>query len=333
MRPPSHDTERPVDLSTEAHRQLIGYSGLLLPALLYLVAGLRRTETLPAWTPLESITAYYYSGAIAVFVGVLFGLALFLLTYQGYSDSWEDRALGRVGAVCALSVALFPTGVPKGVPAPEWLGEATPKIHYTAAAGLFVVFILFSLWLFRRSSTPEGAELSPDKKARNRIYLGCGVVMIGCVVRAFVAGQWGQPIFWPETIALWAFATSWLVKGEATRSIRSAGKRAAEAMCWRAPRAARSLIIPCPAMPYAVPPPPLRGRAPCRYALPETGLTRPSLPGRDGSRRWRDGPGREGRRSSRGPQDRGGRSLAAGTAQNTIPNPRARPFSPMARFM
>lgn len=232
--PAAHGTspmsERPVDLSTEAHRQLIGYLGLLLPVLLYLVSGVRRTEALPAWTPLDSISAYYYSGAIAVFVGVLFGLALFLLTYQGYSDSWADRALGRVGAVCALCVALFPTNAPTGVPAPGWLGDATPTIHYTAAACLFVVFILFSVWLFRKSSTPEGAELPPDKKARNRIYLGCGVVMIACVVWALVAGRSGQPIFWPEAIALWAFALSWLVKGEAIRSLRSAGERVAEAM-------------------------------------------------------------------------------------------------------
>lgn len=224
---PAH--EHPVDLSTEAHRQLIGYLGFLLPALLYLAAGLRRTEALPAWRPLDSISAYYYSGAIAVFIGVLFGLALFLFTYQGYSDSWADRALGKVGAFCAVCVALFPTHAPEGVPAPEWLGEATPRIHYAAAAGLFAVFILFSIWLFRKSDTPR-SEWPPDKKRRNHIYLACGVVMIACVGWALVAGQASRPIVWPETIALWAFALSWLVKGEATRSLRSAGRKVVEAM-------------------------------------------------------------------------------------------------------
>jgi len=99
--------EHPVDLSNHAHQQLIGYLGLLLPVLLIVLTALRPIRDQPTWTPWGSVSAYYYSGAVAVFVGVLFALSLFLLTYQGYSQSWADRALGRIGGVCAICVAVF----------------------------------------------------------------------------------------------------------------------------------------------------------------------------------------------------------------------------------
>lgn len=218
--------EHPVDLSHHAHQQLIGYLGLLLPLLLIVLTALRPIPGMPTWTPWSSVSAYYYSGAVAVFVGVLFALSLFLLTYQGYSQSWADRALGRVGGVCAICVAVFPTGAPEGLTAPVWWSETVTKIHYVAAALLFVVFILFALWLFRRSDVPVGQELPPEKKARNRIFLGCGIVMVICVLWAGSSAFTGSPIFIPEAIALWAFAFSWLVKGRARRTLARVVSRA-----------------------------------------------------------------------------------------------------------
>lgn len=51
------------DLSGDAHRQLIGWIGLLLPALLVAIAIER--DGLERWRSLESISAYYYTGAVA----------------------------------------------------------------------------------------------------------------------------------------------------------------------------------------------------------------------------------------------------------------------------
>src|SRR5690348_2167695 len=89
------------NLSQQAHRRLIGILGLLLPFLLYIFAGFRPTTPLPAWRLLDSISAYYYTGGVAVFVGVLFALALFLLTYPGYKGVIADRVLGIVGGTAA----------------------------------------------------------------------------------------------------------------------------------------------------------------------------------------------------------------------------------------
>ena len=119
--PPAHrpDVHQPDDLSYREHRLIIGSIGLLLPVLLYLIAGLRPTKGLTDWTVLDSISAYYYTGAVAVFVGMLFALALFLLTYRGYVGVAADRIVGRVGGAAALVVALFPTSAPGDLEEPS----------------------------------------------------------------------------------------------------------------------------------------------------------------------------------------------------------------------
>jgi hypothetical protein len=72
-RPTASGPERRDDLSGQAHRQLIGYIGLLLPILLIVIAGFRPTHHLASWKILESVSAYYYTGAVAAFVGMLVG--------------------------------------------------------------------------------------------------------------------------------------------------------------------------------------------------------------------------------------------------------------------
>lgn len=212
----------PSDLSQKAHRQLIGYLGLLLPFILFGLAGLRPTPGLPRWETLNSVSAYYYSGAVAAFVGVIFALALFLFTYRGYKNDRADRVVGAAGGICALGVALFPTGPPGAVSAPSWWSQTMGTIHYISAISLFIVFIVFSLWLFRKTKVPKGEKLPYDKRWRNRIYLICGVVMVASVLWAGSSFFTGAPIFWPETMALSAFAVSWLVKGYAYRPVFNA---------------------------------------------------------------------------------------------------------------
>jgi len=210
--------EEPIDLSHTYHRQLIGYLGLLLPVLLVALAVIRPTEGVPSSpSAIGSVSAYYYTGGIAVFVGVLFALSLFLLSYRGYSDSAADRVLGFLGCVCAICVALFPTFPPEGAVPPSWWSEVAGTIHYVAAVSLFLIFILFALWLFRKSKDA----------ARNRVYLACGVVMIAAIAWAGFNGATDRPIFWQEAIALWAFAVSWLTKGKAHHALANAVRRVA----------------------------------------------------------------------------------------------------------
>jgi heme/copper-type cytochrome/quinol oxidase subunit 2 len=211
--------DTPLELSQRAHRQLVGYLGLFLPFLLYFLAGFRPSDGLPRWGLLDSISSYYYTGAVGIFVGVLFALSLFLFTYRGYKGVKADRIVGWIGGAAAMGVALFPTGAPVGVSAPTWWTYWVQVVHYVSAAILFVSFILFSIWLFRKSNVPNQRDRPPDKRKRDAWCLGCGIAMIISVLWAASSAFTHAPITWPEAIAIMAFATSWLVKGEARKSV------------------------------------------------------------------------------------------------------------------
>ncbi len=205
----------PDQLSLQAHRRIIGTIGFFLPALIYLFAAARPTAGLDRWEVLWSVSAYYYTGAIGVFVGALFALSLFLFSYRGYKGVIADRIVGGIGGLAALFVALFPTAAPGDLTAPTWWGETTAVVHYIAAVVLFLAFIAFAIWLFRRSDIPKRRDRPLDKRRRDDACLACGLVMIACVTWAAIAKYIDKPIFLPESIAIVAFAISWLVKGEA----------------------------------------------------------------------------------------------------------------------
>ena len=208
---------RPDDLSDNAHRQLIGYIGLVMPFLLILIALTR--DGVEQWRKLDSISAYYYTGGVAAFVGMLVALALFLFTYRGYANdyNWADRWAARTAACASLVVAFFPTRAPDDVPVLLWWTRTTGVLHHVAAVVLFAMFAIFALWLFRL--TADGEHPAADKRRRNTLYLSCGIVIVVCIAWAGFNGLTRRPIFWPESIALIAFSLSWLVKGYALRTI------------------------------------------------------------------------------------------------------------------
>ena len=224
---PSPDGARD-DLSDNAHRQLIGYIGLALPVLLYILAGARPTSGLDRWQPLGSISAYFYTGAVAAFVGMLVALALFLLTYRGYANQYHrlDRAAAVTAGCAALAVAFFPTGAPIPDLELSWWSRGSGIIHYVAAVVLFGSFAFFSLFLFRL-----GTDKSPpaDKRRLNTIFLICGIAIVAGMVWAGLNGWTKKSIFVPESVALTAFSVSWLVKGRAHKTIASAVRSVSKA--------------------------------------------------------------------------------------------------------
>jgi hypothetical protein len=207
----------PDDLSSHAHRQLIGYIGLAMPLLLWLIAGFRPIAGLAPWQPLDSVSAYYYSGAVSAFAGILTALALFLFSYKGYDNKYRrrDRIAAIVAGCAALLVAFFPVGAPPPFPVPPWWSQPVGLIHGIGAVILFGTFIFYCLFLFPRSSTAKGQPLPRDKQWRNGIYIFCGLGILGCMIWAIRAMSAGRPIFLPEALALEFFAVSWLVKGRA----------------------------------------------------------------------------------------------------------------------
>src|SRR5947207_9242922 len=189
-------------LSQQAHRRLIGILSLLLPLLLFIFADLRHTVGLPAWTPLNSISAYYYTGAVAIFVGVLFALALFLLTSPGYKGVIADRLLGLVGGTAAILVALFPTSAPDGLSAPSWWSPYMRTVHYLSAVVLFVAFILFAIWLFRKSNIPSRGDRPLQKRPRDDTCLASGIRMTASLRWATSSMITHASRFIPQSIAI-----------------------------------------------------------------------------------------------------------------------------------
>lgn len=212
------------DISGHAHRQAIGYAGLILPLALIVVAEARPMQhlELQLWPPLGSISAYYYTGAVSIFAGLLVALSLLLLTYQGYENpaGGLDRWMARIGGFAALGVAFWPTRAPTEVLKPDWWQDWMSWAHYGSAAVLFTTFVVFALVLFRKTDP----ETRPDQKKmrRNRLYLACGAVMVGSMAWIGISGFLESSIFLPEAIALWAFALSWLIKGRAAYTFRQA---------------------------------------------------------------------------------------------------------------
>jgi hypothetical protein len=216
------------DDASRSHRQLIGWIGLLMPLLLWVLAGVRPNDAASAWTPLDSISAYFYSSAAFVFVGLLAALSLYLFAYRGFRNNLQvwDKRVARTAASAALVVVAFPTFAPSATLRVPWWMDWFATAHYASAALLFACFAVFSLFLFtrRHPNMPD----APDKAWRNAVYYLCGFAILASMAWAAVQGFNHRPLLWPESVALFAFAASWLVKGavhktmaEKARSLRT----------------------------------------------------------------------------------------------------------------
>jgi hypothetical protein len=217
----------PDDRSNQVERILIGVIGLVLPIVLYLIAAWRPQIPSARWAPLPSISAYYYTGAVAAFVGMLVTLAVFLFAYQGYNNRWQrlDLFAARVAGTAAIAVAFFPTGEPDGYPVTVWWRHWMEYVHSSGAAVLFCTFAFFALYLFRRTRANDGTQdtRTPDKRRRDAIYFWCGIAIVAAIAWAAAIGvlnyyaadgRSDRPIFGPECVALFFFAVSWLAKGQ-----------------------------------------------------------------------------------------------------------------------
>ena len=199
--PNYRDREEPL-VSYRTLRRVVGVLGVALPIVVavwgFALCGCVRFQ--------PSISDYYALRTRDAFVGILFTIAWFLFTYRGYA--LIDDVAGNFACVFALAVALFPnTGA-----------SVERTVHFAAALALFLVLAFFSLFLFTRS---EGAPTN-RKRMRNTVYRACGIAILLCIagiglsytVLSPAVFDALHPVFWLETLALWAFGLSWFVKGE-----------------------------------------------------------------------------------------------------------------------
>jgi hypothetical protein len=235
----SHWEERtPQIISAQQMRKGVGLLAILLPvltALGYCVLGGQRGGFL------DSISESYYTLMRDVFVGTLCMEAFFLYAYRGY-NAFEDRLFNVLAVLCVV-IALFSMnsieGAPDvdGAPRPACYHairmtptclillnnrvlmshyEAFGWIHLGAAAALFLSLGYVSYFLFTKTGSDQP---TPRKLRRNMTYRACGVAIWASLVIYFVLARLEVLDSWPllfiaETICLFAFGFSWLVKGD-----------------------------------------------------------------------------------------------------------------------
>jgi hypothetical protein len=200
----------------------LGIVGFFLPFIL--ISGAWLFSECGALQP--SISHYYYTVMGSYFVGSLCAVAMFLFFYKGYEK--KDAIVANIAGVLALIVAFFPTD-PVDDSSCAYFVFVRPHhfntIHYTAAALLFSSFAYFSLVLFTKSK--PGLSDEENKKIRNSIYKICGTIIIACILLIgtynfldnfnkplYQKISFYKPVLFLETIALVAFGTSWITKGE-----------------------------------------------------------------------------------------------------------------------
>ena len=211
----STNRERSLIISYLAMRRLIGILGISLPFIVVL-GGLTQSD--PGLQ--GSISGYYYSNMRDLFVGILSGVALFLISYRGYEPI--DDIVANLSGLFALGIIAFPTAMYSGTPVRVGMFSIADNIseivHLTFGALFFLALSFNSLFLFTRR---HPGVMGREKKRRNMIYRICGIVMAFAIVCITVYTLFLRqtslaairPVLILESVALLAFGVSWLVKG------------------------------------------------------------------------------------------------------------------------
>ena len=217
----TRDKSTPEAISFRTMRRAIGILGMALPVILFVWSVLLTGGHFL----LDSISSYYHTNVRDIFVGTLCAVSLFLFAYHGYNK--VDFIAFKIAGASALGVAFFPAFIKS--PENPWVhimpnvSGLTNTVHYISAAIFFTTLAFVCLFLFTRSGQGvRFASLSKRKIIRNGIYIACGSIMLLCILSMLVFNFIPDgspflsldPVFWVETIALFAFATSWLVKRE-----------------------------------------------------------------------------------------------------------------------
>jgi hypothetical protein len=196
-------------------RRFIGVLGIALPIIVVLGGFIQN-----GFVILDSISNYYYTNMRDFFVGILCGVSLFLISYTGYEKI--DNIVGNISGIFAFGIIIFPVSMycGKDVRIGMFLLNDTISgyIHLIFSALFFISLSFNSLFLFTKHAP---GPISKEKRHRNVIYRLCGIVMIlsmFCIVTytAFFKNTllWKvHPVLILESIALFAFGISWIVKG------------------------------------------------------------------------------------------------------------------------
>lgn len=213
-------------------RGLIGLIAMLFPWVVIFRAG----------KITDSISWSYHTDARDLFVGLLFVIGAFLISYKGrkpdlhkndigifwkwMSKFWkgavnfriwerkhEEDLVGWVGGIAAWVTATYPTARCIGKDCPY---DSISCIHYIGAVILFSTTVYFCLFAFKDRANAKSGNAPPK---RVTIYLICGwgiaaIMLVLVVLKSTQFDAIGNITFWAETAALELFGFAWLIASQ-----------------------------------------------------------------------------------------------------------------------
>lgn len=214
---------------------IVGVIAITLPVVLPVTDWLIDDESLRG-----SISSYYYGRPKIWFVGSLFALGVFFLSYEypprrGFRvDFWCSVA----ASLAAIGVAMCPTAS-AGERATG--GEAlVATLHLVFAGTLFVLLAFFCLRFSRAlTALDEGvtdtlrrglrtpAEETPGSRVDRvfpTVFRVAAAVIVGCIGAILLVNlrDWeGTWVYWFEAIAVEAFGVAWFVRSRQRRVVRA----------------------------------------------------------------------------------------------------------------
>lgn len=237
------ESEKDLVFDQHAIRLMIGFIALLFPWVVTFIAS-RITDSI-SWS--------YHTGARDYFVGLLFVIGAFLMSYQGHkplldsndvgkvwksvSKVWkgainfriwekkhEEDLVGWVGGVAAWVTAVYPTSLCLGYACPF---EMKSTIHYIGAIILFSTTVYFCLVAFRGRAKAklrinQGVSAKEDdrpQQLRMTFYSFCGwgiaVIMVGLLIaKSTKFDAISNITFWAEAVALELFGVAWMIASQ-----------------------------------------------------------------------------------------------------------------------
>lgn len=210
------DKNKDLEISYIQLRQLIGYLGMALPFCCILGGSILIKEKIQT-----TLSSYYYTNMRDIFVGIIVGMSMFLITYKGYE--YIDQLITTITGIFGLGVAIFPCNI-SGVPDVQvgvfqLMSKTSNIFHVLCALSFFILLAINSIFLFTMTSK---SHVTKRKKDRNRVYRLSGYIIIACIISLIFFVLLAPPsvvgnsvvILVLETIMLISFSISWLVKGE-----------------------------------------------------------------------------------------------------------------------
>ena len=205
-------------ISYKGLRTLIGVLGILIP-FINIIFGYVFANV----PPQKVLSMYYYTNTRDFFVGILFVISLFMMTYRGY-NLWDNIITSATGFF-GLALAIFPTNNGLGdflkVGIFQLTPEASDVIHLITATAFISLLAIISLFIF--TQTNKKKKPTAQKILRNKIYIACGITIIVsllCMLLAYLVLTEQQLVEYLillicQSISFIAFGISWLTKGEA----------------------------------------------------------------------------------------------------------------------